>query len=68
MAGIDERADRWASTMQGHQAVAGIHLAHADSWAGSGSRLLVPREAREAAEQSSLATLATKAHGAGNRA
>ena len=68
MAGIDERADRWASTMKGHEAVAGIHLAHTDSWAGSGSRLLLPRQAREDAERSGLATLATKAHGAGERA
>lgn len=54
--------------MKGHEAVAGIHLAHTDSWAGSGSRLLLPRQAREDAERSGLATLATKAHGAGERA
>ena len=53
--------------MAGHQ-VAGIQLAHADSWAGSGSKLLLPREAREARERELLATLATAAHGAGNRA
>jgi dGTPase len=65
--GIAERAERWASTMAGHH-VAGIQLAHADSWAGSGSRLLLPREAREARERELLATLATASHGAGNRA
>ena len=68
MSGIDERAQRWAATMAGHEAPAGIHLAHADSWAGSGSRRFVRRDAREAREQEMLATLATKSHGAGNRA
>ncbi len=64
---MHERAERWASTMSGHRA-AGIHLAHADSWAGSGSNLLLPREAREDREQATLATLATRSHGAGERA
>jgi dGTPase len=68
MTGMDERAERWASTMAGHRAPAGVHLAHADSWAGSGSNLLLPRLAREEREESSLATLATRSHGAGNRA
>ena len=67
MSGIDERAARWASTMAGHHA-GDVHLAHADSWAGSGSKLLLPREAREERESSSLATLATKSFGAGHRA
>lgn len=62
-----ERAERWASTMAGHH-VEGIQLAHADSWAGSGSRLLLPRSAREEREHGLLATLATKSFGAGNRA
>ena len=53
--------------MAGHDA-AGVQLAHADSWAGSGSKLLVPREAREARERASLATLATRSSGAGTRA
>ena len=45
--------------MAGHQ-VAGIQLAHADSWAGSGSKLLLPREAREARERELLAELAAE--------
>ena len=67
MSGTDERADRWASTMAGHRTGAGIHLAHSDSWAGSGSARVLTREAREEHEGSVLSTLATKAHGAGNR-
>jgi dGTPase len=53
--------------MSGH-GLDGVHLAHVDSWAGSGSNLLLPRHAREDREHSSLATLATKAFGAGSRA
>lgn len=53
--------------MSGH-AAAGIQRAHADSWAGSGSRLLVTREAREERQVTTLATLATQAHGGGDRA
>lgn len=74
MTGIDDRADRWASTMRGHVAEnAGgsgidVHLAHADSWAGSGSPGLLPREAREDRDDRELAVLATRARGAGNRA
>jgi dGTPase len=67
MTGIDERAERWASTMTGHDA-GRVHLAHADSWAGSGSKLLLPRAEREAREATSLATLATRSEGAGTRA
>lgn len=67
MPGIDERAERWASTMTGHH-IGSVALAHADSWAGSGSRLLVPRTAREEREADTLATLATQASGAGHRA
>ena len=39
MAGIEERAARWAATMAGHVVVEGVHLAHVDSWAGSGSAI-----------------------------
>ena len=46
----------------------GIQFAHADSWAGSGSRLLLTREAREERQAATQATLATQAHGAGERA
>jgi dGTPase len=68
---MDERAHRWAATMAGHRlqgSVAGIQLAHADSWAGSGSKLLLPRDAREAREHEMLSTLATRSRGAGDRA
>jgi dGTPase len=67
MTGMDERAQRWAATMAGHH-VAGVHLAHTDSWAGSGSQVLISRAAREERENDWLATLATRAHGAGERA
>ena len=69
--GIDERAERWAATMSGYSSKVGtssVQFAHADSWAGSGSRLLLTREAREAHEAAAQATLATQAHGAGERA
>ncbi|MFM2070454.1 MAG: hypothetical protein RLZZ623_717 [Actinomycetota bacterium] len=66
-ADVADRAERWAATMAGHGAEHGVRLAHADSWSGSGSRLLVDRSEREQREQSSLATLATRASGAGSR-
>ena len=69
MTGIDDRADRWASTMRGHVANGtDVHLAHADSWAGSGSPGMVSREEREDRDDAELATLATRARGGGNRA
>jgi dGTPase len=67
MAGIDERAARWAATMAGHGAVAGIRLAHADSSAGTGAALRLDRRAREDLEHEHLAPLATHAAGAGDR-
>ena len=66
-------ADRWASTMAGHETHLGVHdvvVAHADSFAAitldhpSGS----PVEAREERDTSLLATGATPASGAGDRA
>ena len=54
--------------MRGHTTHGDTHLAHADSWAGTGSRLVVPRDAREEREHDTLATLATKSFGAGQRA
>jgi dGTPase len=63
---VQERAERWASTMSGH-IVAGIQLAHADSWAGPGSSTIVDRPAREEAQDGSMATLATRASTAGDR-
>ena len=75
-ADMAERAERWASTMSGHELGStspdgegsAIHLAHVDSWAGSGSNMLLTREAREEREGHLLATLATRSHGAGERA
>ena len=67
MSDVDERAQKWASTMRGHS-IGGVHLAHADSWAGSGSIDQVSRGRREAIEHDTLATLATHSNGAGTRA
>ncbi|MFZ4811422.1 MAG: HD domain-containing protein [Ilumatobacteraceae bacterium] len=53
--------------MAGHGAEHGVRLAHADSWAGSGSSFQLDRRAREEREHAALATLATRAHGAGDR-
>jgi dGTPase len=61
-----ERAARWASTMAGHR-VDGVALAHADSWAATGTRTVVDRVAREDAEAEHLAPHATRAIGAGDR-
>ena len=64
---MQERAERWASTMSGSDSAEGITLAHADSWAGTGETSTVPREAREDTEDSMLSRLATRAVGAGDR-
>jgi dGTPase len=64
---MQERAERWASTMSGH-AAGGIALAHEDSWAGPGSQHTLERSAREAGESDGLAPLASRAFEAGNRA
>ena len=61
-----ERAARWASTMAGHR-VDGVALAHADSWAATGTRTVVDRVAREDAEAEHLAPHATRAIGSGDR-
>ena len=62
-----ERAERWAATMRGH-----IHgdilLAHEDSWAGPGHNQTFERTRREEHERTTLAPLATRASGAGDRA
>jgi dGTPase len=65
---MQERARRWAATMTGHEVGAGAQLAHADSWAGTGGADLVAREQREEVEDETLAPLATRSHGAGDRA
>ena len=54
--------------MTGHHDIAGIELAHDDSWAGSGSATQLDRAAREDLEAEHLATRATHGHDAGNRA
>ena len=64
---IGERAEKWASTMRGHHRD-GIAFAHEDSWAGPGDPGVVGREQHEERQDSSMARLATRAHGAGNRA
>ncbi|MEY3494462.1 MAG: hypothetical protein RL413_1880 [Actinomycetota bacterium] len=64
---IAERAERWASTMAGTRDDA-ITLAHADSWAGTGEVGLVERGAREEHLDRSMARLATRSVGAGQRA
>lgn len=63
---IGERAEKWASTMRGHHRD-GIAFAHEDSWAGPGDPEIVGREQREEHQDSSMARLATRAHGAGDR-
>jgi dGTPase len=62
-----ERASRWASTMAGHGAAHGVQLAHADSWAGTGTDHMVDRAVREDREQRVLALHATRSYAAGNR-
>ena len=65
---VAERASRWASTMAGHRAGARVVVAHEDSWAGAGTTAIVERRAREVHEDATLAPLATRAVGAGDRA
>lgn len=52
--------------MRGHHRD-GIAFAHEDSWAGPGDPEIVGREQREEHQDSSMARLATRAHGAGDR-
>jgi dGTPase len=66
MAEMGERAERWASTMQGH-ADGTVAFAHADSFAFTGSSSLVSRSRREEIETEALASQATRAIGAGSR-
>ena len=63
----EERAERWAATMTGH-GTDDVVVAHADSAATVGEAFIRTREAREEHEATTLATNATRAHGAGNRA
>ena len=61
------RANRWAATMTGHGSD-DVVVAHADSTATVGDAVVRNREAREEHEGATLATHATRAHGAGRRA
>ena len=63
----EERAERWAATMTGH-GTDDVVVAHADSTAAVGEAAVRTREAREDSEAATLATNATRACGAGNRA
>ena len=65
---MQERAERWASTMGGSQSPVGITLAHTDSWAGTGSTHSRSRAEREESLESSLSRLATRSSDSGNRA
>jgi dGTPase len=67
------RAGRWAATMSGHARTPGapahgLVRAHADSHAVTGCGEPLRREEREAREAALLASNATRAVGAGNRA
>ena len=64
---MQERADRWASTMVGHDDHE-LVLAHADSFATVGDTRIRTRQVREEHEHAVLAAKATRAEGAGNRA
>ena len=55
------------STMSGSTSGDGITVAHADSWAGLGTRDVAGRHEREASADLEMAPLATRATGAGNR-
>jgi dGTPase len=63
---MQERAERWASTMSGH-AIDGIATAHADSWTHPGSTATLDRFRREENEHEDLAPYATKSIGGGRR-
>ena len=62
-----ERNDTWVSTMSGNSAQ-GITLAHTNSWAGIGTTEIADRVTREITEDGTMAPLATRAVGPGNRA
>lgn len=60
------RAERWASTMAGNVSDT-IVVAHGDSWAGSGEARVLDRQEREDQADRSMARLATRSVGAGDR-
>ncbi|HEY2429980.1 MAG TPA: HD domain-containing protein, partial [Acidimicrobiales bacterium] len=63
-----ERAQRWASTMDGYGAGAAVRRAHRDSFAGVGAVGSLRREERQHIEDLTLAPGATRAREAGQRA
>ncbi len=63
---IQDRAERWVSTMRGHSH-GELMLAHENSWAGPGHGAVLDRHAREHHEHDHLAPLATRSIGAGDR-
>ena len=63
---IDDRAQRWAATMAGHDGER-ICVAHDRSHAGPGPEGSLRREEREARDDAWLAAGATRARGAGSR-
>src|SRR5436190_3990418 len=63
---MQERADRWASTMSGAGGNGGVRLAHGDSRAAAGAS--IRRVARQELEHELLVSSATRAVGAGDRA
>lgn len=65
---MSERAQQWASTMGGHQALTEpVRRAHSDSRATINAATPLDRIAREGLEDQLLAEGATRSHGAGNR-
>lgn len=64
---MQERAERWVSTMKGTSSVPGVTVAHADSWAGPGQTRTISRQEREDQEDQALSRLATRSQGAGER-
>jgi dGTPase len=65
---LQDRAERWASTMAGHRDARRVRLAHADSSAAAGSTAPMRRADREEHQSRLLSSTATRAVGAGNRA
>lgn len=64
---MQERAERWVSTMKGTAIIPGVTVAHADSWAGPGQTRIIGRQERENVENQTLSRLATRSQGGGNR-
>lgn len=64
----DDSRDRlWVSTMSGFETSPGITLAHANSWAGTGTKHVADRFERETMLDENMAPLATRSVGPGNR-